>query len=77
MNKKDGLKVQVKMNKYELVELLKCNGYAAEIEEGVPIVNLSGISQKELKKELKNINELKRDYEGSFGWKVRMNNESK
>lgn len=60
------------MDKQELIDKLIENGYSAELEDGIPVVRLEVKSHKELNSEIKKIDELKSDYEGSFGWKARM-----
>jgi hypothetical protein len=61
------------MKKEHVVELLKSHGYTVAIEDGIPIVILPGMSQRELGKRIKEIRSLLKDngYNQSFGWKVK------
>jgi hypothetical protein len=63
------------MKKEQVVELFRSHGYTVAIEDGIPIVSLPEMSQREFGKRIKEIRSLLKDngYNQSFGWRIKQN----
>jgi hypothetical protein len=67
------------MDKEQVVELLRVNGYKVTIEDNIPMVYLPEMQRKEFNRQVEEIYSLIRGngYYRSYGWKFSQANEIK